>query len=126
MTHNLQGDTSVLTHLFAHNAWANLKLLDFCQNLTDEQLDSTATGGYGSIRDTVRHIIGSEVSYVERVNGKSPAQPIPKREFAGFEVLKAGARWTGDELLELALSAHTDTLVRQRSPGRNSEYPLAA
>ena len=29
-------DTSVLAALFAHNAWANLKLLGFCAGLSDE------------------------------------------------------------------------------------------
>ena len=35
-----RGDTGVLTTLFAHNVWANLKLIDFCEKLTDEQLDA--------------------------------------------------------------------------------------
>ena len=40
MSDNLQGDTSVLTKLFQHNTWANLKLLNFC-----ESLPATTTGG---------------------------------------------------------------------------------
>jgi len=35
MRENERGDTSVLTMLFGHNAWANLKLLDFCLNLCE-------------------------------------------------------------------------------------------
>ena len=39
MQHTERGsDTSVLTTLFAHNGWANLKLIDFCEKLSDEQL----------------------------------------------------------------------------------------
>src|ERR687888_1202692 len=91
------GDTSVLTTLFAHNTWANLKLLDFCERLSDEQLDATAIGGFGSIRDTLRHIVGAEVSYVERVNGKLPPKPLSGSQFSGFEVLKDAARWASDE-----------------------------
>ena len=41
MQANERGDTSVLTTLFEHNAWANLKLLDFCTGLSDAQLDAT-------------------------------------------------------------------------------------
>lgn len=120
-----RGDTSVLQKLFGHNAWANLKLLDFCAGLSDEQLDTTAIGGFGSIRSTLTHIVGAEVSYVERVNGKLPAKPLAGDQFPGFAVLKEAVRWAGDELLQLALSARQTTLVRQRPPRPRLEYPLA-
>lgn len=120
------GDPTVLTVFFAHNTWANLKLLDFCENLSDEQLDATTIGGFGSIRDTLVHIVGAEVGYVERVNGRLPAEPFPGKEFPGFKALKDAVRWTGDELLQLALSARADTKVRQRPPRRLVEYKLAS
>ena len=120
------GDTSVLTRLFEHNTWANLKLLDFCEGLSDAQLDATAIGCFGSIRDTLVHIVGAEVSYVERVNGRLPAQPIARDQFPGFVVLKDAVRWAGDELLALAISARKDTRVRQRSPRQLFEYTLAS
>jgi uncharacterized damage-inducible protein DinB len=120
------GDPSVLTTLFAHNTWANLKLLDFCERLSDQQLDTTAIGGFGSIRDTLRHIVGAEVSYVERVNGKLPAAPIAPDQFPGVAVLKDAVRWAGDELLQLALSARKNTSVRQRPPRQLFEYKLAS
>src|SRR5215210_4615824 len=116
MPENEHGDTSVLTALFAHNTWANLKLLDFCARLSDAQLDATAIGCFGSIRDTVVHIVGAEVSYVVRVNGKLPPQPFSRGEFPGFASLKDAVRWTNDELLQLALSARQDTLVREPPP----------
>lgn len=121
-----RGDTSVLTTLFAHNTWANLKLLGFCAGLSDAQLDTTAIGGYGSIRDTLRHIISAEVSYVDRVNGRLPARPLPPDQFPGFDLLIEAARWAGDELLLLALSATKDTRVRQRPPRQIYEYTLAS
>jgi uncharacterized damage-inducible protein DinB len=114
----------VLVTLFHHNGWANRKLLEFCEALSDEQLDSTATGGFGSIRETLRHIISSEVSYVTRVNDKQFSTPIPRESFPGFALLKDAAQWASDELLELALSARKETLVRQRPPRDAYEYPL--
>ena len=121
-----EGDTSVLATLFKHNAWANLKLLDFCEGLSDAQLDATAIGCFGSIRDTLRHIVGAEVSYVERVNGKLPSQPLAPDQFPGFAVLKDAARWTSDELFQLAISARQDTSVRQRPPRQPFTYKLAS
>jgi uncharacterized damage-inducible protein DinB len=121
-----QGDTSVLTTLFAHNAWANLKLLDFCEQLSDAQLDTAAIGGFGSLRDTLLHIVDAEVSYVERVNGKLPAKPRVPDQFPPFAVLKDVVHWAGDELLQLALSARKDTSVRQRPPRMLIQYRLAS
>ena len=121
-----QADNSVLTTLFQHNTWANLKLLDFCEALNEEQLDTSATGTYGSVRDTLLHIVGAEVSYVHRVNGKLPAEPPSRDRFPGFAVLKQAARWTGDELLRLALSARADTLVQEESPEVVVRYKLAS
>lgn len=118
--------SSVLTTFFAHNTWANLKLLDFCEHLSADQLDTTAIGGYGSLRATLVHILGAEVSYVKRVNGKLPPQPFTRDQFPPFAVLKEIARWTGDELLQLALSARQDTLVQERKQNLVCEYPLAS
>jgi uncharacterized damage-inducible protein DinB len=126
MQDNQRGDTSVLTTLFAHNAWANLKLLDFCEKLSDAQLDATAIGCFGSIRDTLWHIVRGEVSYVERVNGKLPAQPISRDVFPGFAVMKDVARWTNDELLLLALSARQDTMVTESEGDLHVAYRLAS
>jgi len=126
MRKNERGDTSVLTTLFAHNVWANLKLLEFCERLSDEQLDATAIGCFGSIGDTLQHIISVEVRYVERANGKLPAARSASDQFPGFSMLKDVARWAGDELLELALATRQDTLVRQPPPRPIIQYRLAS
>lgn len=121
-----RGDGAVASALFAHNTWANLKLLDFCAGLTDEQLDATAIGCYGSIRATLIHIFYAEVSYVHRATGKYPATAFSREQFPGFPVLKETARWAGNELLALALSAQTATLVTEDEPPLRAEYPLSS
>lgn len=119
-----QPGISVLVALFQHNAWASLKLLDFCARLSDEQLDATAVGTYGSIRNTLLHLIRAEVSYVERVNGKLPQNPPPRDRFPSFEALGDAVRWAGDEMLQLALSARADTIVTERHPEGTEQYKL--
>jgi uncharacterized damage-inducible protein DinB len=125
----VQVDHRVLNVLFDHNTWANLKLLDFCEGLSDEQLDTSAIGTYGSIRDTLWHLVGAELSYVYRVNGKLPADPPTRRGgFPGFAALNRVARWAGEELPQLAQSARADTLVEERSEDEKVvvRYPLAS
>ncbi len=128
MSENGQGDASVLTTLFRHNTWANLKLLDFCAGLSDEQLRATAVGAHGSIRATLAHLVGAQVDYASRVTGQTPSAWLSGDEFPSFEVLKADARASGEELARLAVGARADSVVRETVPeqGISVEYPLGS
>src|SRR5437016_6316982 len=95
-------DSVVVRTLFRHHTWANLQLLKFCAALSDEQLDSTIVGTYGSIRATLRHLVGGEVSYVGRVNDKWPPNLASEDQLTGFPVFIEVILWTGAELLALA------------------------
>ncbi len=61
-----------LHDLARHNAWANAQLLTYCRQLDEETLNATVPGTYGTIIDTVRHIIASEASYIYRLTGFQP------------------------------------------------------
>jgi uncharacterized damage-inducible protein DinB len=63
---------------------------------------------------------------VERINGRHPPHPPTSDPFPGFATLKDVARWAGDELLQMALSARKESLVREREQGQGCEYPLAS
>ena len=120
-----QPGLSVLAALFQHNAWANLKLLEACAGLSEEQLAATAVGTYGPIRATLLHLVRAETRYVEHGSGKLPPHPLRMDSFPSFEILSEDVRWTGAELLQLALSARADTMVTQRNPTTTDQYKLA-
>ena len=122
---NTPGDDSVLVKLFGHNAWANLKLLAVCEGLNDAQLDATAVGGYGSIRDTLQHLVIAEQNYVNQVNDHLPAVPLIRGQWAGFPTLTAAVAWAGEELLAIARSARAETVNRVRAPRPVVEYKLS-
>jgi uncharacterized damage-inducible protein DinB len=48
----------------AHHLWATDRLIDACGQLSDEQLSSPAAGIYGSIIDTLGHLVGSDRWYL--------------------------------------------------------------
>ena len=64
--------TDTLTTLYRHNRWANERLLERCAGLSDEQLDATLLGTFGSIRDTLQHIVTAERSYLSRISTGQP------------------------------------------------------
>ena len=55
---------SILADAFDHHVWATKQLMDACAGLTADQLASTVPGTYGTILDTVRHIVGADCNYL--------------------------------------------------------------
>lgn len=64
---------SLLDDAFAHHVWATLQLIDACAPLTEAQLATAAPGTYGSILDTMRHLVGSDASYLRVLTGERSA-----------------------------------------------------
>jgi uncharacterized damage-inducible protein DinB len=54
----------MLGDAFAHHVWATLQVIDAGLALAPEQLGAGVPGTYGSILDTVRHIVGSDSGYL--------------------------------------------------------------
>lgn len=59
-----------LVDAFRHDAWAMRELLRVCGTLSDEQLNATVDGTYGSVIETLRHIVTGESRYCARVTGE--------------------------------------------------------
>lgn len=91
-----------LVALFRHNLWANLRLLEACDDLDEQQLAATATGTYGSIYDTLNHILRAEQSYLRRLSGKQPQRPLRREDSPGLDELRAYAQQSGEGLIEIA------------------------
>ena len=71
--------TDFLLRQMRHGIWANERLLERCRALTDEQLDLTVPGTYGTIRKTLAHIVSAEEGYLVRLLGSLLHEP-PLRE----------------------------------------------
>ncbi len=55
---------TLLDDAFAQHIWATERLLDVCASLTPEQLTTPASGTYGSILDTFRHLVSADCWYL--------------------------------------------------------------
>jgi uncharacterized damage-inducible protein DinB len=58
-----------LERLFDYSAWANAKLLQVVSQLTPEQFTQTVAGSYGSIRNTLVHMVSAEWGWIDRCGG---------------------------------------------------------
>jgi len=87
----------VLVELFRHKTWATLLLIEACHGLDEEALDATSPGTYGTIRDTLHHLVGADEGYLATVTGQRPADPLRSGRVA-LETLadltrQLGPRW---------------------------------
>ena len=86
-----------LLELYRHKTWATLRLIEFCQGLDAAHLDATIPGTYGTIRDTLRHLVRAEEGYYwtvtrERLAEPIADQPVPLDELAE-RIGRLGPRW---------------------------------
>jgi uncharacterized damage-inducible protein DinB len=64
--------TPVLADAFCHHVWATIRLLDACAVLDGAQLATGVPGTYGSIIDTLRHLVDGDVFYLNVLRGGEP------------------------------------------------------
>lgn len=84
-------DLETIQQLFAYNTWANKRVVAGCESVSNEQFLRQVGGSFGSVRNTLAHIMDVEWLYHERWNGRSPSA-LPKAENYG-DLSQIEARW---------------------------------
>lgn len=107
--------TTGLSDFFRYNLWANQRLLDVCEQLSDAQLDATMPEVYGSVRETLMHMFSSEEGYAQHCSVQREApipRPIELTAFPGFAELRRRAETSGNTLIRFAEQATRADLDR--------------
>jgi uncharacterized damage-inducible protein DinB len=97
--------SGLLADAFGHHSWATLELLDACSQLQEHQLAVGTPGVYGSILETLRHLVGADCSYLRVTAG-------------GHDVIDDGAASVADlrREMEAHQAAWTELLTRDLDP----------
>jgi uncharacterized damage-inducible protein DinB len=87
-----------LLELFRHKTWATLRLIEHCRGLDDEDLAATIPGTYGTIRETLLHLVESESGDHLTVTGVRAPDNFPQGGPATMDALVEritflGPRW---------------------------------
>ena len=77
--------------LFDYNHWANSRALEAAAQLSDEQFARPLGSSFSSVRDTLAHICGGEIVWLERFSGRTPST-FPDTS-AAQTVVALGAFW---------------------------------
>jgi uncharacterized damage-inducible protein DinB len=104
---------SVLEDAFTHHVWATLRLMDACLALSSEQLATAAPGTYGSILETVRHLVGADTWYLFRVTGGRTAL-IDEDQMSLPELRAAMERHGADWSRIVSTDLDPDTVIASR------------
>lgn len=88
------------SNMYRHHRWSNLVLIDFLSGLTDEQLELTVPGTYGSSIATMRHVVSADADYVRIIPGTPEVPQVAERDhFGGWGELRAVAEAAGNALV---------------------------
>ena len=115
--------TDTITYLYHHHLWANIRLLESCKQLTSEQLQSNLTGTFGSIQETLEHIIRAEKSYISRISTGKPYLHSPAAVPMTIADMIKSARQTGLALVEWAPKVQAGDVVEIDWDGTLRDVP---
>ncbi len=74
-----------LERLYDYNYWANRKLFGVISQLTPEQFTGSLAGSYGSIRNTLVHILSAEWGWLDRAGGPKRGEKLNADDFPTFD-----------------------------------------
>jgi uncharacterized damage-inducible protein DinB len=116
-------DGALLRDAFDHHVWATVTIIDACLALPPEQLGTSAAGTYGSIRDTIQHLVESDAVYLSAFEGgvgsSLDADSMSPNDWR-TEMARHGDRWRAVLARKLEPEG---IVVRHRPNGSESHAP---
>ena len=109
-----------------YNNWANQQVLQACQNLSKDQLAALIPGGYGTIRDTLEHIIRGEAHYLKLLTGSRPQPPFQWEARPGLAEMRDYATQVGKALVDMAQRVLPTAQVVEEDEGMQFHYQALA
>jgi uncharacterized damage-inducible protein DinB len=76
-----------LERLYDYGYWANRKLFYVASQVTPEQFTQTVAGSYGSVRNTLVHILSAEWGWLDRCGGRTRGPALKADDYPTLESL---------------------------------------
>jgi uncharacterized damage-inducible protein DinB len=76
-----------LERLYDHNYWANKQLMAVVSQLTPGQFTQSIAGSYGSIRNTLVHVLSAEWGWLDRCGGPPRGERLNPQDYPTAESL---------------------------------------
>ena len=118
----MQDNSFIIAEFIRYNNWANDEILKLCEPLQDAELQATAPGTYGTLRETIAHMIWAQVSYIQRLKGSVAEPSFSRNDNITVSQWRAYAAVVGDALLEVIINGNPTDLVREEEDDNFFEY----
>ncbi len=105
-----------LASLFDYGYWANGKLFDVIAQLTPEEFTRPVAGSYGSIRNTMVHVLSTEAGWLDRCGGPKRGPRLKPEDFPTIETLLRAWKRVEANVREFLATLQDEDLAR------NAEY----
>lgn len=79
---------SELERLYDYGYWANGRLFQVIERLTPEQFTRNVAGSYGSIRNTLVHVLSAEWGWLDRCGGHQRGPSLEPDDYPTLESLR--------------------------------------
>jgi uncharacterized damage-inducible protein DinB len=109
-----------LQALYDYSYWANRKIFGVASQLTPEQFTQSVAGSYGSVRNTMVHILSAEWGWLDRCGGPQRGAQLKADDFPTLQSVMD--TWTR---VEADVRQFLSTL-RDEDLERNVEFALGA
>lgn len=76
-----------LERLYDYGYWANTKLLGVVSQLTPEEFTRAVAGSYGSVRNTLVHVLSAEWGWLDRCGGHKRGPALAPDDYPTVDVL---------------------------------------
>ena len=113
---------STFMEFILYNNWANQRLLQACQNLSEDQLATMIPGAYGTIRDTLEHVFRAEAHYVSLLTGSYPQPPFKWETRPSLAEITTYATQVGKALVDMAQRTRPTDRVVEEDDGQHFHY----
>lgn len=80
-----------LMRLLAYRAWARERVLGAAQGMPSEDLTKPVVSSFGSVRDTLVHVLSADVTWTSRLGGVSPSGHLRPEDYPDVPALRT--RW---------------------------------
>jgi uncharacterized damage-inducible protein DinB len=109
-----------------YNNWANQRVLEACQSLSEDQLGTKIPGGYGPIRETLGHLIRAVGYCLELLSGIFPQPAFNWEAGPSVAEMAAYAAQLGEALVEMARRSRPTDEVVEEDEGKVFHYQARA
>ena len=102
-----------LVRLYDYDSWANARLLAAVARLTPEEFVRPVAGSYGSVRNTLVHVMSAEWGWVERCGGRARGERLKPEAYPTPDALIVEWARVEGYVRELLAGLTDDDLARE-------------